>query len=81
MSCTDEDLAPAGCLTYDTETSGTLKSWNYQVQDAMVVKELSGQKGRIQSCRFFRIFTYIRMMGYLRLGYEGVNECPAGLEY
>jgi len=30
VSCTDADLAPAGCLTYDTETSGTLKSWNYQ---------------------------------------------------
>ena len=31
VSCTDADAPPIGCLTYSTDTSGTLKSYNAQV--------------------------------------------------
>ena len=34
---------------------------------------------RIRSCGFLRI-SHIRIMGYFRLGYVRVSECPAGLK-
>jgi hypothetical protein len=37
IPCASADLAPPGCLTYGTETSGTFKSYNYQAGGGQMI--------------------------------------------
>ncbi len=41
------------------------------------VKQYPGSREESKVADFF-VFSHIRMMGYFRLGYVRVNECPVG---
>ncbi len=47
--------------------------------DKVLLKKNLGSRVESEVAFLFQ-FSHIRMMGYFRLGYSRVNECPAGIE-